>query len=87
MNFLGTVSELTSDGKAVIIASESPRMGDHVLDAGKRKIGTIVRIFGPVDEPYVSVKTDGSRAIAIGEKLYIQEANKDVKNKRRHRRN
>ena len=87
MDFLGTVSELTSDGRAIVIASESPKMGDYVIDSGKRRVGTVVRIFGPVDEPFVSVKTDNPSGIAIGEKLYIQEAKKNVKNKRRHRRN
>lgn len=78
---------MTSDGRAVVIASESPKIGDYVFNSGKRRVGTIVRIFGPVDEPYVSVKTDNPSDIAIGEKLYIQEAKKNVKNKRRHRRN
>lgn len=87
MNFFGTVTELTSEGRAVIVAHESPKLGDHVFDTNKRKVGTIVRIFGPVSEPYVSVKTDTASMIEIGEKLYIQEAKKNVKNKRRHRRN
>ena len=87
MDFLGIVSELTSDGKAVTIAAESPEMGDPVFNARKRKVGKIIRIFGPVDEPYVSVKADSPSDISVGMELYIQEARKNVKNKRRHRRN
>lgn len=87
MYFLGTISELTSDGRAVIVATESPKIGDRVIDEGKRSVGAVVRIFGPVDSPYVSVKADDPSTLAIGKKLYIQEAKRNVENKRRHRRN
>jgi rRNA processing protein Gar1 len=87
MDFLGIVSELSSDGRAVTIAAEPPEMGDPVFNADKRKVGKIIRIFGPVDKPYVSVKADNPSEITVGMGLYIQEGKKNVKNKRRHRRN
>ncbi|NLN72360.1 MAG: hypothetical protein GX137_06200 [Thermoplasmatales archaeon] len=54
MEFLGVVAEC--DPKKMIVRGGTlPETGDSVFDSRRRKAGTVRRIFGPVDSPYVSV--------------------------------
>ncbi|MDD2411021.1 MAG: Gar1/Naf1 family protein [Candidatus Methanomethylophilaceae archaeon] len=85
MDFLGTVAEITSDGKAVVLASASPETGDSVFDSRRRRIGKVVRLFGPVDGPYVSVELEGVEPSELaGADLYTQGVKQNGKVKRRH---
>ena len=86
MNFLGVVEEITSDGKMVVTCETAPEIGDSVFDAKKKHIGSVKRIFGPVDKPYVSVMaTDKSVLTDIsGKKVYFEGATRYGKNKRRN---
>ena len=84
MDFLGTVSEITSDGRVVVQAITPPDMGGPVFDVRNRRIGRVVRIFGPVDRPYVSVEVDDPSISLAGAELYTQEVKSNGKNKRRH---
>ena len=84
MDFLGTVSETTSDGRVVIQTTTPPEMGGPVFDARNRRIGKIVRIFGPVERPFVSIEVDDSSISLAGTELYTQEVKNNGKNKRRH---
>lgn len=86
MDFLGNVEEITSEGRIVVSASASPGMGDSVFDGRKRKIGKVVRIFGPVDGPYVSVVLEDGTAASglIGSVVYTQGVKHHGKGKRRY---
>ena len=85
MDFLGTVAEITSDGRAVVSASVPPEVGDPVFDSRKRRLGKVVRIFGPVDGPYVSVELENVNVSELaGSDLYIQGVKQNGKVKRRH---
>ena len=84
MDFLGTVSEITSDGRVVVQTTTPPDMGGPVFDARNRRIGKIVRIFGPVDRPFVSVRVDDRFISLAGAELYTQKVKNNGKNKRRH---
>ena len=84
MDYFGTVSEMTSDGRAVTVAAAPPEMGDPVFDDRKHNVGKIIRIFGPVDAPYVSIKADGPSSLNIGMELYTQKVRYNGKNKRRY---
>ncbi len=84
MDYFGTVSEMTSDGRAVAIAIAPPEVGDPVFDDRKRRVGKIIRIFGPVDAPYASIKADGPSPLNIGMRLYTQKVRYNGKNKRRY---
>ena len=84
MDFLGTVSEITSDGRAVVQTTKPPDMGGPVFDTRNRRIGKIVRIFGPVDRPFVSIQVEDTSISLAGTELYTQEVKNNGKNKRRH---
>ena len=55
MQFLGQVETVTNDGKLVVRAVNTPEINNTVYDSRERKIGTVKRVFGPVDSPYVTI--------------------------------
>ncbi len=88
MDFLGKVSEITTDGRLIVKCTEAPEIGDFVFDAKENKIGIVKRVFGPVDGPYASVETKTTLSDKIrGTDLYTRGGNKNGKNKGRSRRN
>jgi RNA-binding protein len=87
MNFLGTVEEIASDGKIIVRCETTPEIGDTVFDQRQTRIGTVKRVFGPVDGPYASVSPTGTADGNIrGKKLYHEGEMQNGKGKRRYRR-
>lgn len=90
MDRLGTVDEVTPDGRLIIRCEDLPGMGDVVFDTRQNKIGTVGRIFGPVSEPYVSVTPyPGCDTSVLKNNVlfYNKRKNHNGKNKGRNRRN
>jgi RNA-binding protein involved in rRNA processing len=89
MDFLGTVNEITKDGRAVVGSSILPEVGNVVFDSSGKKIGTVKRIFGPVDEPFATVDLDKgvSPEKLKGKEVYTTGRAHNGKDKRRNRRN
>lgn len=73
MQFLGNVQEVTVDGRLVVRATFTPKLKEAVFDNRKRPLGRIVRIFGPVDSPYVTVEPTGDTSLltVAGRQVYI----------------
>lgn len=87
MELLGVVEEVTADGKAIIRSQTLPEIGNPVFDQREKKVGIVKRIFGPVDEPYVTVAVD-DKTITSGLKnksLYFTKGTQHGKGKRRNR--
>jgi len=86
MDFLGVVEEVTSDGRMIVIGETAPEIGDSVFDTKKKHIGSVKRIFGPVDKPYVSVVPADKAVLKdiSGKKVYFEGATRYGKNKRRN---
>ncbi len=90
MDFLGKVEEITCDGRLIARCSSVPELGDHVFDRRQNKIGTIGKVFGPVDEPYVSVNVPKTNEMPVpkGTDLFYNKGrNQNGKGKGRNRRN
>jgi RNA-binding protein len=64
-----------SNSKNLIVSAESlSRLGATVVDSNLEKIGRVFDIFGPVKEPYISVKLSVRDAEKyIGQVLYTLE--------------
>ena len=86
MDFLGVAEEVTSDGKIIVLGVTAPEIGDPVFDARQRRIGSVKRVFGPVDGPYVSVVPVDKMLLTniSGKKVYFEGATSYGKNKRRN---
>ncbi len=83
MQFLGNVQEVTVDGRLVVRASFTPKLKMAVFDNRKKPLGRIVRIFGPVDSPYVTVEPTGDASLLsiVGKQVYIDGVDEHGKQK------
>jgi len=86
MDILGVVEEVTHDGNIIVRGTVTPEYGNIVYDSKKNKIGSVKRIFGPVDGPYVSVTpVDKTVLVSIsGKNVYFERGTQHGKNKRRN---
>ena len=85
MEVLGTVEEITCDGRMIVRCNEPPDIGTAVFNREQVRIGTVGRVFGPVDGPYASVSPEGGPA-GIGTQTFYRGNKQNAKGKRRNRR-
>lgn len=86
MEFLGTAEEITAEGRIIVRSVTAPEPGDPVFDAKHKRIGSVKRIFGPVDSPYVSVVPSDRTVLTDipGKRTYFEGATRHGKSKRRN---
>jgi rRNA processing protein Gar1 len=46
---------ITPSGKAVLKAEKTPKIGEVVLDENRKRVGTVLDIFGSTSSPYIGV--------------------------------
>ena len=56
MKLLGRVQTITYSGKMIARANWAPEIGTKIVDREFRVIGTVERLLGPVDSPYVTIR-------------------------------
>jgi len=85
LRLLGRVKNVSHEGKLIVKADFAPAENALVVDGRKRKIGKVIKIFGPVRAPYVAIRPmRGQRALTIiGQELYIPPEGEHGKAKRR----
>lgn len=86
MERLGTIEEITNDGRFIVRCSTVPEIGDHAF-IGERQLGTIGRVFGPIDEPYASVNPCQQAVARKGDIALFKGRKRDAKRKGTSRRN
>ncbi len=88
MRFLGTIQEVSFDGKLIVRGTFTPQPHNRVVDNRKKRLGQVKRVFGPVDSPYVIVEPTGKDSLlaTLGKQVYIEEVEEYGKGKRRDRR-
>jgi len=73
-NLLGAVLHVSkSSGNLILKMSRDARIGDAVTDSKGKRIGVVFDIFGPVENPYASVKSgmkDPKRI--VGKDLFLR---------------
>lgn len=86
MEYLGEIEAVTNDGNIVVRAVVTPDPNSPVFDSRERRIGTVKRIFGPVDSPYVTIvpTEKGNLNGLLDKKTYHKGERKNAKGKRRH---
>jgi rRNA processing protein Gar1 len=76
---LGKVFNFSPSGAIVVKAGTTPRIGNIICDNKGRPIGKVVRITGPVSEPYVLVtplaKDEMSMFRLTGKQVFIDDSN------------
>jgi RNA-binding protein len=86
MDVLGVVEEVTHDGNIIVRGTVTPEYGNIVYDSKKKKIGSVKRVFGPVDSPYISVTPSDKTVLKSisGKNVYFEGETQYGKNKRRN---
>ena len=80
MKLIGEIETVSYNGLWVIRAAKKQNPGSTVYNHKKQKVGRIINVIGPVDQPYLIVRPFGDKNKTqlkiIGEKLYtISEIN------------
>ena len=57
MRRLGKVLQVTNRGSIIVQTDKSPPIGAKVVDKQAQPIGIIQDVFGPVNNPYVSIRS------------------------------
>ena len=86
MDCLGNVETVSGEGRFVVKAVAVPEMNEIVFDSKGNRLGTVKRIFGPVEGPYVTVNADDGIGLTdiCGIKVYHKGEIKNAKGKRKH---
>ena len=74
MQRLGKVVHLSKSGRLILRSKTKARTGLVAMDEGLKSVGTVFDTFGPVENPYISVKPsvhDSERY--VGQILYVDE--------------
>ena len=80
MRSLGHVENIAYDGSVLVRAAFAPPRGTVVVDRRKRTVGRIVKVFGPVKEPFATVRPEGKPAIAlVGAEVFIEEGGSNAR--------
>ena len=82
MKRLGTALHVVQNKLIVqserVVGSESsiPRTNSWVVDQKRTRIGKVLDVFGPIDNPYIIVRPNRNvdAAAHVGKKLYVDEA-------------
>tara|TARA_B100000315_G_C14037816_1_gene346110 strand:- start:98 stop:343 length:246 start_codon:yes stop_codon:yes gene_type:complete len=55
---IGTVMHISkSSGNLILESGQNAKIGETVTDSKGKRVGVIFDVFGPVENPYASVKT------------------------------
>ncbi|HJX04721.1 MAG TPA: hypothetical protein VJ489_02775 [Thermoplasmata archaeon] len=74
LRLLGVVQDISHDGKLVVKARFAPKMREIVKDNLKTEIGRVVKVFGPVRSPYVTIepRRELKTLAVLGREVYVQ---------------
>ena len=74
MRLLGVVQDISHDGKLVVKARFAPKTREVVKDNWKAEIGRVVKVFGPVRSPYVTIepRRELKTLAVLGREVYVQ---------------
>ncbi len=80
------VENIAHDGSILIRSGFAPPKGTDVMDHRHRLLGRVVRVFGPVKEPFTSVRPAAPASLSlIGADVFVAEGNHADQEDRRGR--
>src|SRR5207245_10636626 len=62
MRRLGVVENIAHDGTVLVRSEFAPSRGADVRDKRNRPLGRVIKVFGPVREPFAAVRPEIGRA-------------------------
>lgn len=69
---VGTILHQARSGRLIVRLSKEVRPGVFLYDGGRRKMGRIVELIGPVKAPFASVAVVSSRLGRPGDPAFVE---------------
>ena len=69
---VGTILLQAKSGRLIIRLTKEVRPGAFIYDDGRRKLGKVVELIGPVRAPYASVAVVSSRVGRPGDPAFAE---------------
>jgi len=69
---VGVLIHRAKSGRLIVKLSREVRPGVFVFDEGKRKLGKVIELIGPVKAPYASVAVISSRVGKAGSPVFVE---------------
>lgn len=69
---VGMILHQAKSGRLIVQLSREVRPGAFVFDDGRRKLGKVVELMGPVKSPYASVAVVSSRLGKKGDPVFLE---------------
>ncbi len=87
MRRLGVVENIAHDGTVLVRSEFAPSRGADVRDKRNRALGAVIKVFGPVREPFTAVRAVGAASPSwIGADVFVSEGDHAEQKNRRGRR-
>jgi len=87
MKRLGVVENLSYDGTVLIRSDFAPPYGAAVVDRKGTALGTVMKVFGPVKQPFIALRPAGKPAMGLlGTEVYLSQGNSYGKQENRRNR-
>ncbi|MDG6991224.1 MAG: hypothetical protein JRM99_07380 [Nitrososphaerota archaeon] len=69
---VGTILHQAKSGRLIARLSKEVRPGAFLFDSGKKKVGRVVELIGPMRAPFASVAVVTSRLGKPGDPLFLE---------------
>ena len=69
---VGIILHQAKSGRLIVSLSREVRPGAFVFDDGRKKLGRVVELIGPVRSPYASVAVISSRLGKPGDPVFLE---------------
>jgi RNA-binding protein len=69
---VGIIMHQAKSGRLIVQLSREVRPGAFVFDDGRRTLGKIIELIGPVKSPYASVAVASSRLGKKGDPVFVE---------------
>lgn len=69
---VGIILHQAKSGRLIVRLSQEVRPGVFLFDDGKRKLGKVAELIGPVKSPYASVAVVSSRLGKPGDAVFLE---------------
>ena len=87
MELLGHIEGVTHTGDLIARGHNKPRPRTRVYSNRREQVGSVLRIFGPVDHPFITIRPSrGLNLVSlVSQKIYVEEKRNGTEHKRKRK--
>jgi len=76
MKRLGVVENLSYDGTVLVRSDFAPPQGTPVVNRRGEAVGTVLKVFGPVKQPFLALRPAGKPGLGlVGSEVFLSQGN------------